>query len=993
MTSDPHPYASASQINFNSPSGSPLRRPRGLTYPRRTDISTLPSKSSQSGNTSNLDLSMTFPRLSLIDDRRPSEPDSLFLDMSDGKESEYDSEEERRKEKEKERRNEKRGRRRGVATHGVGVEALLRAAETCGRPAPQSYAPEVVHDNPWGGIDADSASISLTIEELTPCFPHPPFSPFPFSISKGGKEANENPETAQQHSPASSVSSYSPSTPVLPLTPASSDESLSLPTVAPLSVSKSATASGSTSKVTQEKRKHSLSTTSPQRTLHGSRNRFSARTSSLASVARVFAPLDTVAANNLDLSLGIAQGDLTLTGMLEEVRREAERNRAEREREELEDNHDDDGAWVDIDHEADDEAAREFYRADIATHLQLFSNLSPFSPRMYHRRNGSSSSQNGIPPARPDSLPPPPHFKPPSDDLPPIPTSHLSESACTVQQSQSYSGLRRASASSLASNASGRSTQSNRSTRSTRSTGSSKGKSVKKRISRARLSAVVAMKKRASRPLPPIPVEETVKAPSALLDPTYTSARPFCPEQKPAPKPGKELSRRAPRFSLPVDVEDVFGDHHAVKLSKVKGMSTLREIDEEACLESTSKHGKSDEESVDPLMFSSRSEAPSDIPQSPAPFSPLSPSFSSPNLTPGLSDGPMPLRTPTFLLTPHSSINESNHDDSTFDAESLYSPMSTNRSDFELGTETDSIYHDGEGRVLRSRWSVSTFASSAAPSKTSSAASSFSYSKFALLIPQKAQRLQARLKGVREKSVQQSKDARAKAKAQREEMPTVGTPFFPRPRAPSPKRKNNPGPGRYIPKPELMPPSQRPSTSSNTSLSEMSTATPRSSCETHISTSSSSGSSRSSSSSQFTITKRDSPQYPYKASRGSISSPTHKDIATQFAQFREHRHSPEHAAHDPRYSSRSSVNSRTGLLASTSNSRARANTDGIVPHRMSTRESLSAFPFTIVGCDDHVSGSEGDAVSEDGISSRKSSESLASIGLRRKPIPFSFGRG
>ena len=218
---------------------------------------------------------------------------------------------------------------------------------------------------------------------------------------------------------------------------------------------------------------------------------------------------------------------------------------------------------------------------------------------------------------------------------------------------------------------------------------------------------------------------------------------------------------------------------------------------------------------------------------------------------------------------------------------------------------------------------------------------------------------------------------------------TVGTPFFPRPRAPSPKRKNNPGPGKYVPKPELMPPSQRQSASASAETSASASAiaaTPRSSCETHSSASSSSGGSSrggstcssppSTTSSHFTV--RSGQVHPPTSSRAPMtpvaiataaakatttSSPSHKEITAQFAQYREHRYSPEHAAHDPRYSSRVSVSSRTGLLSSMVKSiggggsgRGRANIcdsvvsdNGNVNGALSARESLSAFPFKIVG--------------------------------------------
>ena len=985
-----------------------MRRPRGSTHPGSSNDATLYS---------NLNHTLSF-----ADDRRPSEPDSLFLDMSDSREDDYDydkDEEARRKEKEKE---EKRERRRGVANHGVGIEAMLRVAEKCGRPAPRSYSPEVVHNDPLGSIEGDSASISLTIEELTPCFPHPPFSTFSFNTTdESDKGSFDISKFTRQHSPTSSVSSYSPSTPVLPLTPVLSNDELSLPSVAPLVVSKSQSASSNT---THKEAVSPTSTTTPQRVLHGSRNRFSARTASLASVARVFAPLDTVAAQNLDLSLGIAEGDLTLTGILEEVRREAERNRAERENEEFHDDDEDDddlyvddgdeeedGEWINFNREVDDEAARDFYRADIATHLQLFTMSPPFS------RSYGIPSQDALPPARPDSFFPSPYFKLPTNEVPPIPLS-TPESLLNVSNNRSYSGLRRASASSLASNSSGRSIRSNRSS-------SSKGKNLKKRRSRARLSAAAAVKKRPTRPLPPLPAEETSNTPCPALDPTFSSASSISSKPTLSIKLDPSL-RRSPRSSLPVDIEDVFGDRVAVKASKTKE----DDDEEKSSICSTIKERDVQEIEVrDPYPL--HSSAHQDVPQTPAPYTPLSPSFSSPMFTPGPADIPAPMATPPFLLTPSTATTEDYGETDTFDAESLYSPKYRGRCDSMARTETDSLYHDGNGRVLRSRWSVSTFASSA-PSHTSSSGSVSS--KLASLIPQSAQRWQAKIRGARERASQQSRDARAKAKAQREEMVTVGTPFFPRPRAPSPKRKNNPGPGKYVPKPELMPPSQRQSASAETSASAVA-ATPRSSCETHSSASSSSGGSSrggstcssppSTTSSHFTV--RSGQVHPPTSSRASMtpaaaatatakatttSSPSHKEITAQFAQYREHRYSPEHAAHDPRYSSRVSVSSRTGLLSSMvksigggGNGRGRANTcdsvvsdNGNVNGALSARESLSAFPFKIVGCEDDwesVSASAGAGVCagvcEEESPRRKSSESVSSFGLRRKPIPF-FGR-
>ncbi|PAV20437.1 hypothetical protein PNOK_0306400 [Pyrrhoderma noxium] len=945
-TIDIHPYASASTSSFCSSSNSLMRRPRGSTHPGSSNDATLYS---------NLNHTLSF-----ADDRRPSEPDSLFLDMSDSREDDYDydkDEEARRKEKEKE---EKRERRRGVANHGVGIEAMLRVAEKCGRPAPRSYSPEVVHNDPLGSIEGDSASISLTIEELTPCFPHPPFSTFSFNTTdESDKGSFDISKFTKQHSPTSSVSSYSPSTPVLPLTPVLSNDELSLPSVAPLVVSKSQSASSNT---THKEAVSPTSTTTPQRVLHGSRNRFSARTASLASVARVFAPLDTVAAQNLDLSLGIAEGDLTLTGILEEVRREAERNRAERENEEFHDDDEDDddlyvdddeeeedGEWINFNHEVDDEAARDFYRADIATHLQLFTMSPPFS------RSYGITSQDALPPARPDSFFPSPYFKLPTNEVPPIPLS-TPENLLNVSNNRSYSGLRRASASSLASNSSGRSIRSNRSS-------SSKGKNLKKRRSRARLSAAAAVKKRPTRPLPPLPAEETSNTPCPALDPTFSSASSV--SSKPTLSIKLDPSpRRSPRSSLPVDIEDVFGDRVAVEASKTKE----DDDEEKSSICSTIKERDVQEIEVrDP--YSLHSSAHQDVPQTPAPYTPLSPSFSSPMFTPGPTDIPAPMATPPFLLTPSTATTEDYGETDTFDAESLYSPKYRGRCDSIARTETDSLYHDGNGRVLRSRWSVSTFASSA-PSHTSSSGSVSS--KLASLIPQSAQRWQAKIRGARERASQQSRDARAKAKAQREEMVTVGTPFFPRPRAPSPKRKNNPGPGKYVPKPELMPPSQRQSTSASAETSAVA-ATPRSSCETHSSASSSSGvvvvEVHPSTSSRVPMT----PAATATAKATATSSPSHKEITAQFAQYREHRYSPEHAAHDP-------------------------SDNGNVNGALSARESLSAFPFKIVGCEDDWESVSASAaagvctgVCEEESPRRKSSESVSSFGLRRKPIPF-FGR-
>ncbi|THG93542.1 hypothetical protein EW145_g8352, partial [Phellinidium pouzarii] len=580
------------------------------------------------------------------------------------------------------------------------------------------------------------------------------------------------------------------STPGLPLTPASSDDGFALPTIAPLSISKSnrtsspahssspsppprsplrgflnnrGTSSSPIPTPVQTQTQTQAAPKSSPKSKTGSRSRFSARTSTTTSVARVFAPLDTVAANTLDLSLGFGCGctedggaGLTLTGVLEEVAREAEYNRRVREadeawaecaaaRKEAEDRgEDDDKSWVDV--EAEDEEGRDYYRSDIATHLQLFSfssfagTASTNSALTRHKRVGSSSSylqQQQFPPARPDSLPPPPH----ASTLPPL-------SSPASPNGHAYS--RRASASSLASTASGRST------RSTSSQHKLKAK-TKARTSRARISAAQgvgrrrsSMKARTGKPLPATPTsanvhtEIVVKGPSPLLDPTFPAAP---AEESTSALPGAEREatratrrppvpvRPPPRFSLPVDVDFGADDDLDMDLFGAVGMmgELKEEVDEDGdeqglrfCDiymgnmggEHEDEHEEHEDENVvDPFAFAFPScLARGDVPLTSTPGSSNPPTARAPvTLSVVPHNIGVPAQTPgPFLLAPSSPTASSSYSNSTsgagandhdhIDAESLFSHDGA-----------PSVYADGAGRILRSRWSVSTFASSTNP--------------------------------------------------------------------------------------------------------------------------------------------------------------------------------------------------------------------------------------------------------------------------------------
>ncbi|KAH8116189.1 hypothetical protein DFH11DRAFT_1725686 [Phellopilus nigrolimitatus] len=888
-----HPYASASAYNSTTSCSYPLKRSSRSNRPKRPSVAThgLDAVSEEDESTF-LDVAspsspspIAFARASMISSRRGSETDS-----DNQNENEHEHEHEHEHEPKQEIGKEKKDRRRAFSifdgTHvSAGLDALLRATEAAPRSAPRPKSPEFVQRN---SLQDDAASVTLQIEGLSLDFPRPPFSPNENDDDDDDDDDNDNDDetiNARAQSP-----STSPSTPGLPLTPSSSDDEF--PTIAPLSISKS----------------------SPP-------PRHSSRITSLSSVSRVFAPLDTVAANSLDLSFGF---DHPLTSVLEDVEKEAEQIKAVREAAEeaavKDDDHD--PAWVDV----DDEEGRDYYRSDIATHLQLFSSLSPFSPdastsASRHRRGGSSSSlSNQLPPARPDSLPPPPHVFPPA---PP----HAGPSTSM------YASLRRASASSLASTTS---KASNRSTRSSKS--SSSQRKAKRKTSRARLSAAHGVGKRHAtvhtNPSVSTPVQIT-EGPSSLLDPTFPRriippSLPVPMHPPPPPPPSLNVQRAAtrppPRFSLPVDIgfdEDIFSDEVTV-MDEVK--EEAEDDDDGDILDpfvdvyvdiggGGVEEDNNDEEAVlvDPFTLPSRGHA---LQRTDSSESPLS----SP-----LASGSASLAAP-FTLSPYSPTASS--PSSRDDAESLFSSYT--------GGDSASMYVDGAGRPLRSRWSVSTFASSSAasPPSAGSARSSF-FPKLQL-----PSRLSARLRAAREKQQQtQQRDREV-----RESKPEVirPFPFFPTPTPPSPKRKNNPGPGRYVPKPELMPPprpAQPPQPQPQRALSSPATS-PRSSTD-----------------------------YASPPSTPSTPSPSAKGkerarYTAQYAEYHAHRCSPEHAAHAP------------------------SPTRGRRRSGPSSPDSLSAFPFTLSGRNDSASPSPQRRGRLSTGSAVDASGDADAAGLRRKPIPM-----
>ncbi|EJD05377.1 uncharacterized protein FOMMEDRAFT_165822 [Fomitiporia mediterranea MF3/22] len=852
------------------------------------------------------------------------------------------------REKEKEKRDRRRGLMAKERVVHAGLDALLRAPEAAPRSAPKPRAPHLVR--------------SPTSFSVAPVIEHSECS----STTRKSCDSVRSGRSSAGSPTPSSGSGSAPSTPGQPRTPVSIefDAGYTYPSIPPLTICKMNRTPSPSPPV-----KH-LSSYVPSPTAKTTENdpiarankrrsrRFSARMATAARVEQVFAPLeiDTAAARSLDLSLESPRGKPTLTGVLAELEREAEAIppvpslTAATMPNKQEDN-DAESEWLDI--EDDPLADAEFYRADIASHLQLFSSSYSFPPTTRkssysrHQRNGSSSSSVShwqLPPARPDSLPPPPHFLPSL----PEPATDFAAPVLSSEQTQ-YSSLRRASASSLASTNSGRSV---------RSTGSASGKSKRRgsrnsRHSIARRSAAVGIgRRRNSGILGGTRPSRTTKekqqrrpGPSALLDPTFMEVEETV-----------ECTRPPPRFSMPVSIDDdVFDDDVAVIGTRANnGMGKLVEEDEDddylldpflldkfPVINASSSAPQ--EEVVDPFTMPIRT---ADVPISPSSFSPLSPS-------PQSHLEPQP-----FLLVPDSpsapSFPKSGSSTGTFDAESLYSsyaamspPPSTDYSGASDSssirkTSASSIYCDASGRPLQSRWSVSTFASTV----PATASSSRSFFPKLTTVPS---RLSARLKAARERAMQQAREREEREK----EKPAVVRPypFFPTPQPVEPKRK---APGPYVPKPELMPASQRAklATESSNASTVTSLRSPR--------TSSSRGSSRNSSETDGTCVPSPPPKdRPDGKERVKyVESPAYK---TQFAQYHTHKHSPAHAAHATPSPSRS-VKSRNG-----------------------STDSLSAFPFTLGGERLSLSGSR--ASSEATRERTISGGSDTSSGLRRKPIP------
>ncbi|KLO10049.1 hypothetical protein SCHPADRAFT_930775 [Schizopora paradoxa] len=528
-------------------------------------------------------------------------------------------------------------------------------------------------------------------------------------------------------SPSPSVST-SPSTPGMPLTPSSSDSEHETfeKAIKPLTVA---------SKSTPEKSKLSRHDTATR---------------------RVFAPLDTVAANKLSLGLD-PELELSLTGMLEEMR--------ERKAGQVEDD-DDESAWIDEDE--DEYAAHDYYRADIATHLDIFSPLTPssgsfsLSPRssLRHRRQQSSSSSQCayLSPARPDSMPPPPHFA----------------------KNSPISSFRRTSASSLASTVSNSSVRSNGSRTSKNKRTSNRVRASIARNMARRSSMTTSAKSNAnantSKDLPPTPhTANTNFGPSPFLDPSFPRRRPsFTPPARAPPPPppssfrmAKRSTRPPPRSSLPVDIDfDVGEDDDLVDFVDPfqDGFVEIVCPDDMAAKE----------DPISPLDGAS------------LPFSPssLSLDLGAPSVM--QSDCSPAPDTVSFLSSdPYDSQSH-------FDCNEEYEP----------------------DRALRSRWSMSTLGSIEPPA--SSARS---------LFPAIPKLFQSKPRTPKPESPKKEKEV--KPKKQRESSstePPRGFPFFPQPTPPSPKRKTTLGPGPF--KYNGPPPPSSSSPSKSSFISSMAPSSP-----------------------------------------------------------------------------------------------------------------------------------------------------------------------
>lgn len=799
-------------------------------------------------------------------------------------------------------------------------EFLQRASEASPRAGPAcSFSPSLVVPDRSPSGD----SVTLTIEGVSVelDFPRPP-SAGPISPSPSNVNADRQEQTPRCRSRSPTTS---PSTPGFPLTPASSEDGFVLPAIAPLSITKprspspSHSASASSSCAGSPPQSTSLAqhaSTSKPRIASRRTNKNAKRLSRL--FANGPAPLDTAAANRLARVIQDQSGaepSLTLTGVLAEVAEEAARAKQVREEAEAytklqseqkenkakvlsvdpadsfeeepipkgpfseEAEVDDETAWIDVD--VDDEEGRDYYRSDIATHLQLFSSIAPFAPGASLHRRGSSSASSMLrqqfPPARPDSMPLPPHlrlalptiFDDDEGDVPPVPTLPPLTPCSPAFAINNTAYGRRGSAASLASNTSARSTGSQKSGR-----GSSS--SSNRRHSRARVSASVNVGRRRRgsssasltvpggngsrmKSLPPTPTSagsntgsaSNALGPSALLDPNFSLASAPTRNDKPTRPP--RMSRPPPRFSLPIDVageDEEFLSPLATRPRQglnmgAMGLSSMLEVDEEQHGSAGVEEGRHPFARPEPVAPSkvvslpTSASAKASSGRSPrsqvASLKPLSIKSTSPStllfvpsspVTP-VSISPEQAQFAPFTATSKApALDDSPVIDISFDKTINLGLKNDNCDNSTTNDDTDSVFHDGEGRILRSRWSTSTFASTAitpGPSTGRSGAGSATRQFFprlpslptALQLPSRLKRSNANSSGSPRNSGERERPSPSRSSlSQRSttaDPPQVlPFPFFPTPTPPSPKRANNPGPGKYVPKPELrLPPRER----------------------------------------------------------------------------------------------------------------------------------------------------------------------------------------
>ncbi|KAL5476987.1 hypothetical protein ACEPAI_3173 [Sanghuangporus weigelae] len=1052
MTYVAHPYASATPSPSSSPSGGMKTKTR--TRPQRPTIIT-----SSSSPASFLDA--TSPTLRTTSSRSPSpitfarasviNISSLASAAANGNL--------REKNKMSLGREEKKDRRVGLMGSEsqrvglAGLDALLRVPESaCPRAVPQPRMPNVQLVR-----SATSLSVTPSIVYQPPVRTTSRVDESKISGSGNESDGSSNGSSVSTYIPrgVSPTPSYgsgsgsAPSTPGQPRTPVSiefkfendQEKSFSYPTVAPLSICKANrtpspsppsklhplttpdVSSSPTPSSTSKENSDSFVDGTVSLRRRRSRGRFSARTAATPRAERLFAPLEidtnVTQSHNVELP--------TLTGVLEEFEREAlnippvpslpTNNAKVCEKNEEDGKDEDESEWMDIPSNEDGllEDA-EYYRADIASHLQLFSSSSSFPPlsrvpsytRTGHRRGGSNSSFSSIlrwqlPPARPDSMPPPPHFQsslpsysrfgeeevPSLPPLPPLPT--------LPNEMANHGFLRRASASSLASTASNRSNRSNRSSGSA----SERRKRRSARRSVAKRSAAAALGRRSNgalglnRPLPPIPDGEiSIKGPSAALDPTFCES---LQEEKQANEQSQvrqrpSRSRPPPRFSIPVSVdEDEFGEDVESRIGFGNATGTMTrvvEVDEDEnglidpfVLErysvASTAHSRTlppretEREGIDPFTSppqSGRSEGTNgsvDGPLSASTCSRFSPNeYAQQHSQPLLLVPESPAPSSTFGGSGSSNSGETTL---TFDAESLYSsyaafspapsstfPSSCNSDDTnssfacERKESAQSIYLDASGRPLQSRWSVSTFASTAPPNTSSSARSFFPIPKLVSTVPS---RLSARLRASREKAIQQSREREEKERREGKEQPQIVRPFpfFPTPTPPSPKRKTNPGPGKYVPKPDLMPAKERAKLNSESNgKGTVTSGSPRSSIET-VKTSSTSSASMSSSSSRSSTRSSSVHTNTTIANANQRPRTPSSPIKAQFAQY--HARNAAHNAAHVHFRSVSPTSTTTNSSAASSTlsySSPPRSMRSSLKSKNST-DSLSAFPFVIGG--------------------------------------------